>query len=77
MYSHALSVKKGHLEFSIDCEDLPTEEKTIGIWLHTLDAPENVTKELQSTLFQWANKYDLKFQIYLIKNEFITNKQST
>ena len=34
MYTHALSVKKGEYVVSIPCEDLPTKEKTFGMWLY-------------------------------------------
>ena len=65
----------GDQQFNIDCEDLPTEEKTIGIWLHTLKVPEKTVKELQNILLEWASRYEVKFQIYTTKDQFITNKQ--
>lgn len=73
MYCHALFVKKGHHNFSIDSEDLVTEEKTIGIWLYSSKIPEAIVDELQNVLLKWSNKYDVKFQIYKSKNEFVTN----
>lgn len=75
MYCHALSMNNGDQQFNIDCEDLPTEEKTIGIWLYTLKAPEKTVKELQSILLEWANGNEVKFQIYTSKDQFITSKQ--
>jgi len=76
MYCHSLSVQKSQNKFSIDCEDLPTEEKTIGIWLYNLDAPEKIVKELQNVLLQWANKFEVKFLIYTSKDVFITNNHN-
>ena len=74
MYCHALSVKKGQHNFSIDSEDLVTEEKTIGIWLYSSKIPEAMVGELQNVLLKWSKKYDVKFQIYKSKNDFVTNK---
>jgi hypothetical protein len=65
--------KKGHHNFSIDSEDLVTEEKTIGIWLYSSKIPEAMVDELQNVLLKWSKKYDVKFQIYKSKNEFVTN----
>lgn len=73
MYCHALSVKKGARKFSIDCEDLPTHEKTIGIWLYNLKAPDEIKRELQSVLLKWANQFKVKFKIYVSRDEFCTN----
>lgn len=73
MYCHALSVSKGNQRISIDCEDLPSEEKTIGIWLHNLDAPISLKEELQQVLLKWASKYEVKFRIYLTRDDFATN----
>ncbi|MEO3679839.1 hypothetical protein ABGI61_12455 [Rheinheimera sp. FR7-31] len=77
MYYHALSVKNDKLRFSIDCEDLPMPEKTIGIWLYDSAIPETMIGELQKVLLKWAGKYDLNFQIYTSKDEFVTSKQGT
>lgn len=74
MYWHALSVAKGQYKFSIDCEDLPTYEKTIGIWLYNSKIPEAMVDELQNLLLKWANRYDVKCLIYKSKNEYLTNK---
>jgi hypothetical protein len=73
MYCHALSVKKGQYQIGIDCEDLPTTEKTIGIWLHKLDVSNELKDELRRILLRWANKFEIKFQIYVSQDEFITN----
>lgn len=74
MYCHSLAVAKKQYKFSIDCEDIPAHEKTIGIWLYNSNIPEAMVDELQSLLLKWASKYDAKFQIYKNKNEFVTNK---
>ena len=74
MYTHALSIQKGKSNFSISCEDLPTNEKTIGIWLYTSTVPQERLSELQKVLLKWAKKYSIKFQIYVSKNDFATNK---
>ena len=74
MYCHALSVKKAQHDFSIDSEDLVTEEKTIGIWLYSSKIPQSMVGELQNVLLKWSSKYDVKFQIYKSKDEFVTNK---
>jgi hypothetical protein len=76
MYCHALSVEKGQHKFSIDCEDLPTHEKTIGIWLYNSTIPETMIGELQKILLEWAGRFDIKFQIYKSKDEFITSNRS-
>lgn len=73
MYTHALSVQSGKSKFSISCEDLPTNEKTIGIWLYTSAIPKNTLDELQLVLLKWAKKYPIKFQIYVSKDNFVTN----
>lgn len=73
MYCHALSVKKGERKFSIDCEDLPTPEKTIGIWLYNLKAPDEIKKELQNVLLKWADQFEVIFKIYVSRDEFCTN----
>lgn len=77
MYCHGLLVEKGNYRFSIDCEDLPSKEKAIGIWLCSIDAPEIILEELQSVLLQWVNKYEINIQIYTSKDEFITNYQAS
>ncbi|MEP1382864.1 MAG: hypothetical protein ABJK64_03635 [Paraglaciecola sp.] len=74
MYCHALSVEKNQYKFSIDCEDLVTEEKTIGVWLYSSEIPEIMIIDLQKVLLKWASKYDVKFQIHTSKDEFVTNK---
>jgi len=74
MYTHALSIKSGQSKFSIDCEDLPTEEKTIGIWLYTSDIPKSRIDEVLQVLLKWAKQYPIKFQIYSSKNDFVSNK---
>lgn len=74
MYTHALSVQKGQSKFSISCEDLPTEEKTIGMWLYTSTIPEARIEELQQLLLKWAKQYPITFQIYSSKDDFVTNK---
>ena len=75
MYCHALSVQKGRHKFNIHCEDLPTEEKTIGIWLYSSVIPEDVVGDLQRILLQWSKNFEVTFQIYTGKEEFLTNKQ--
>lgn len=74
MYTHDLSVSKGHYRIDIDCEDLPTTEKTIGVWLHNLDISFSLKKELQEVLQHWSNQFDVKFQIYIVNDKFVTNK---
>lgn len=74
MYCHALSVEKGQHKFSIDCEDLPTHEKTIGIWLYNSKIPEAMLSDIKELLRKWASEFDVKFQIYTSKDEFVTNK---
>lgn len=74
MYCHALSVSKGKQRISIDCEDLPTNEKTIGIWLYNLDIPNGLKNELQQVLLKWAKQFEIRFQIYITKDDFVTNK---
>jgi len=74
MYTHALSIQCGGSKFSIDCEDLPTEEKTIGIWLYTSTIPQSKVGEVQEVLLKWAKQYPIKFQIYAGKNDFVTSK---
>ncbi len=76
MYTHALSVSKGKHRINIDCEDLPTQVKTIGIWLHNLNVSGEMKKELQEVLLKWANQFDVKFQIYVTNNEFIASNKS-
>ena len=76
MYTHALSVTKGNYRISIDCEDLPTQVKTIGIWLHNLDVPDALKEELQDLLQKWTNQFDVRFQIYLRIDEFVTNNSN-
>ncbi|MES9934583.1 MAG: hypothetical protein ABW162_17410 [Candidatus Sedimenticola sp. PURPLELP] len=73
MYTHSLSVNKGKNSINIDCEDLPTKVKTIGIWLHNLDVSDTLKKEIQNALLKWVNQFDVTFQIYITKDEFITN----
>tara|TARA_R110002072_G_scaffold301140_1_gene480095 strand:- start:80 stop:358 length:279 start_codon:yes stop_codon:yes gene_type:complete len=74
MYTHALSVQNKQTKYSISCEDLPTNEKTIGIWLYTSSIPQASIKELQQVLLNWAKQYPIKFQIYASKDDFATNK---
>ncbi|EDY87312.1 hypothetical protein GP5015_2491 [gamma proteobacterium HTCC5015] len=73
MYCHALSVEKGGRKFSIDCEDLPTREKTIGIWLYNLKATDGIKNELRDVLLKWANNFEVIFKIYVSRDEFCTN----
>lgn len=74
MYTHALSMQKGKARFIISCEDLPTNEKTIGIWLYTSTIPQDKLAELQQVLLKWTKQYSIKFQIYVSKDDFVTNK---
>ncbi len=74
MYTHALSIQSGQSKFSIDCEDLPAEEKTIGIWLYTSTIPQSRVGEVQQALLKWAKQFPMKFQIYSSKNDFVNNK---
>lgn len=74
MYCHALSMKNGPHNFSINCEDMVTEEKTIGIWLYSSEIPAPMVDEVQNVLLKWAGKYDVRFQIYRNRDEFVTNK---
>ena len=76
MYCHELSVKRGRHQIAISCEDLPTKEKTIGIWLNTLEEPEEIKKELAHVLHAWTNKLEVKFQIYTSRDNFLPNKIS-
>ncbi len=73
MYMHALSIQRGHSKFSIDCEDLPTEEKTIGIWLYTSTIPQPRVGEVQQVLLKWAKQFPIKFQIYSKKDDFVSS----
>ena len=54
MYYHSLSVKKGDHKISISCEDLPTKDKTIGVWVYTLEESEEIKKELAEALLDWT-----------------------
>jgi hypothetical protein len=74
MYCHALSAAKSQHKFSIDCEDLPTKEKTIGIWLYNSSIPEAMITEMQAILLKWASDFEIKFQIYTSKDDFIATK---
>ncbi len=74
MYSHDLSVSKGQEKFGLDCEDLPTAEKTIGIWLHNSVIPSAKVGELQGVLLKWASTLEIRFQIYTSNHEFVSNK---
>lgn len=74
MYTHALSIQNGQSKFSIDCEDIPTDEKTIGIWLYTSTIPQSRVGEVQQVLLKWAMQFPIKFQIYSSKNDFVSNK---
>ena len=73
MYTHSLTIRNGEQKFSIDCEDLPAAEKTIGIWLHSLDLPEQKKTEVIDLLQQWTKRFDVKFHIYITKDKFVTN----
>ena len=74
MYTHALSIKNGHSKFGISCEDLPSKEKVIGIWLHTSSIPQERLCEVKDILLKWAKLYPLKFQIYTREREFVSNQ---
>ena len=76
MYCHALSVEKGQHKFSIACEDLPSHEKTIGIWLYNSKIPETMIGELSKILLKWAGRSEITFQIHTSKDEFVTSKNS-
>ena len=73
MYTHALSVKKGGYKLNIDCEDLPTYVKTIGIWLYNLDVPDTLKTELKDLLLKWTRQFEVNFQIYISRDKFVTN----
>lgn len=73
MYAHALTVQKGNYKFSINCEDLVTKEKTIGIWLYNSDIPEKLINDIKNILLIWAKKQSVIIKIYSSKNEFVTN----
>jgi hypothetical protein len=73
MYTHDLSVKNGVYTLNIDCEDLPTDVKTIGIWLYNLDVPDALKAELKELLLKWTMQFDVNFQIYISRDKFVTN----
>jgi hypothetical protein len=73
MYTHALSVKNGVYKLNIDCEDLPTDVKTIGIWLYNLDVPDALKTELKDLLLKWTMQFEVDFQIYISRDKFVTN----
>jgi len=73
MYTHDLSVKNGVYTLNIDCEDLPTDVKTIGIWLYNLDVPDALKAELNELLLKWTMQFDVNFQIYISRDKFVTN----
>ncbi len=77
MYTHALSVQKGQYQFRIDCEDLPTPVKTIGVWLGSLEAPDELKKELQAVLLKWDNLLDVKCEIHVGEGDVTTREQNT
>ncbi len=74
MYTHALSVKKGEYVVSIPCEDLPTKEKTFGMWLYNLDLSNKHINELQSVLLELATKQNVLCKVYLSPEEFVSNE---
>ncbi len=74
MYCHSLSVRRGNYQISISCEDLPTKEKTIGIWLHALEVSEEIKKELSLVLLEWTRTLEVKFKIYISRDNFLSNK---
>lgn len=74
MYTHALSIQSGQSKFNIDCEDMPTGEQTIGIWLYSSTIPHSRVGEIQQVLLKWAKQYPIKFQIYTGKNDFVASR---
>ncbi len=73
MYCHALTATKGEYRIDLPCEDLPTKEKSIGVWLHDLDISAKHKKELQVVLLEWANSLEVKCRVYVNKEEFVSN----
>ncbi len=74
MYTHELTISKGSQSYSIDCEDLPSNEKTIGIWLYTLNVSSKIMEQLKALLLKWASNCDICFQIYTAKNSYVSSK---
>lgn len=73
MYCHALAATKGEYRLNLPCEDLPTKEKTIGIWLHDLDISAKHKEELQVVLLKWANSVEVKCKVFITNDEFVSN----
>jgi len=74
MFYHSLSVEKKNEKISIPCEDLPTKEKMLGIWLDDIDTSNSTQDELRSVMLAWANEMEVHCQIYL-NEETYTNKR--
>ncbi len=75
MYTHDLVMSKGQDRFSIPCEDLPAKEKTIGVWLHELEAPKELVRELAQALLSWSKTLDELFHIYESRDKFLANEE--
>ncbi|MDN3640869.1 hypothetical protein QWY82_18865 [Simiduia curdlanivorans] len=63
MYCHSLSVENSQYRFNIECEDLPTHEKTIGIWLHNSKIPVAMITELKDILLRWSESLEIEVEI--------------
>ncbi len=74
MYTHALSVKKGEYRVSIPCEDLPTNVKTIGMWLYNLELSNKYIEELKSVLLELATKQNVLCKVYVSPEEYFSNE---
>jgi len=64
MYCHDLSARKGNYTIQIPCEDLPSKDKTMGIWLHDLEASAKHKEELKTVLLEWADMMGVRCMVY-------------
>ena len=76
MYCHDLSATKAKHRIQIQCEDLPCQNNTLGIWLYDLNISSSQKDELKSVLLQWANEIGLQCIIYISQDVYITNENN-
>lgn len=73
MYSHDLRAGRAGAEFQIPCEDLPGSKNQIGIWPYHLEMDQKSYSMLVEALIAWANGQNLKYQIYVTRDDCETN----
>jgi len=70
MYCHSLRVSKEGSVYDVPCEDSPTSEVGMVMWLYELSLEENRLQDLAEGLLQWAKATSINCRLYLTTEDY-------